>query len=225
MKFIVTGGGGYIGIPLISNLAINHEVVCLDRFFFGEELVSHFDGNKNITLIKDDIRWFDPEILDDVDVVLDLASISNDPASELNPSKTLDINYLGRTRVATLAKLHGVKRYILASSCSVYGFNDSELNESSDTNPLTTYSKAAIMAENDILKLSDTNFTVVIPRFATVYGLAPRMRFDLAINAMIKRIFETKSLGVMRDGTQWRPFIDSRQLLPVYLMKYCHNLM
>jgi len=143
-----------------------------------------------------------------VDVVADLAALSNDPAGELDPAKTFDINYLGRVRVAKLSKEYGVKRYILASSCSVYGFReDMILDENSPTSPLTTYAKSNLLAEQDVLMLSDSSFSVTVLRQATVYGLSPRMRFDLAINGMVLGLFKNKEIPVMRNGDQWRPFV------------------
>ncbi|MGA2669362.1 MAG: SDR family oxidoreductase [Ignavibacteria bacterium] len=217
MKYLITGGAGYIGVPLINHLLNKgNSIVCLDRFFFGKESLSKLIGNPKLCLVKEDIRRFDPSLLQGIDVVIDLASLSNDPSSDINPVKTFDINYLGRVRVAKLSKEYGVKRYILASTCSVYGFHDQILTEESKTNPLTTYSKSAVRAEEDVLSLGDDTFTVVVPRFATVYGLAPRMRFDLVINAMILRLQQTGKLSVMRDGTQWRPFIHVKDVARAY---------
>jgi len=219
MKFLVTGGAGYIGVPLIEQLLEKgYQVTCLDRFFFGKESFSKLKGDPRLKLVQDDIRWFDPDILRGVDVVIDLAALSNDPSGELNPVKTYDINYLGRVRVAKLSKEYGVSRYILASTCSVYGFHEEGLTEESSTNPLTTYAKSAVKAEKDILTLGDEKFTVIAPRFATVYGLAPRMRFDLAINAMVLKLQKTGKISVMRDGTQWRPFIHVRDVAKAYLL-------
>lgn len=214
MNVLVTGGAGYIGSTLIRMLLDKgYTVKCLDRFFFGKDPLADVASNPNLELIKDDVRWFDPKILKDVDTVVDLAALSNDPSGELDPIKTLDINYLGRVRVAKLSKEYGVKRYILASSCSVYGFReDTILNESSPTNPLTTYAKANVMAEKDVLPLADDKFTVTVLRFATVYGLSYRMRFDLAINGMVLGLFKTGKIPIMRDGTQWRPFIHVKDV-------------
>ncbi len=206
MRIFVTGAGGYIGTVLVPMLLEKgYSVVALDRFFFGEDKLPHCV--KHLEIIKDDIRFFDPSLLKDVDAVVDLAALSNDPTSELDPVKTWSINYLGRFRVATFAKLMGVKRYILPSSCSVYGFQEKVVEEKSDTNPLTTYAKANRKAEEDILKLADNKFTVVILRQATVYGLSPRMRFDLAINGMVKGFFKNGKIPILRDGRQWRPFV------------------
>jgi nucleoside-diphosphate-sugar epimerase len=206
VKVLVTGGAGYIG-SVLSRLLLEkgYDVACLDRFFFGT------DSTKNIadkiSVIKDDIRWFDPEILNGVDAVLDLASLSNDPSGELDPQKTLDINYKGRVRVANLAKKHGVKKYVLASSCSVYGFQDEIVTEESGLNALTTYAKASVNAEKEVLPLADGSFSVTILRQATAYGVSHRMRFDLAINGMVLGFYKNGQIPIMRDGKQWRPFV------------------
>jgi len=206
MRILVTGGAGYIGSVLSRTLiGKGYDVSCLDRFFFGTETLKNVSDK--IKLIKDDIRWFDPEILRGVDAVFDLASLSNDPSGELDPQKTLEINYKGRVRVATLSKKYKVKRYVLASTCSVYGFQEGTLTEESKLNPLTTYAKANSMAEKEALPLADKAFTATALRQATVYGLSRRMRFDLAINGMTLGFFKNGKIPIMRDGKQWRPFV------------------
>ncbi len=218
MKVLVTGGAGYIGSVMVSMLLEKgHKVKCLDRFFFGNESLKDIISDSNIELIKDDVRWFDPSILKNVDAAIDLASLSNDPSGELNPSKTYDINYLGRLRVAKLCKEYGVKRYILASTCSVYGFQENVLNEESATNPLTTYAKSNVLAEKDIVQLADKQFTVTVMRQATVYGLSPKMRFDLAVNGMTLGAYKNKNIHVMRDGTQWRPFVHVKDTSKAFI--------
>ena len=206
MRVLVTGGAGYIG-SVLSKILVEkgHDVSCLDRFFFGKEALENVSGK--INLIKDDIRWFNPDILKGVDAVLDLASLSNDPSGELDPQKTLEINYKGRVRVATLSKKYKVGKYVLASTCSVYGFQEGTLNEDSELNPLTTYAKANMMAEKEVLPLADNSFTVTVLRQATVYGFSHRMRFDLAINGMALGFFKNGKIPIMRDGKQWRPFV------------------
>ncbi|MDH5624064.1 MAG: SDR family oxidoreductase [Candidatus Bathyarchaeota archaeon] len=206
MRVLVTGGAGCIG-SVLSGILLEkgYEVTCLDRLFFGLDPIKEV-ANK-IHLIKDDIRWFKPEILKGIDAVFDLASLSNDPSGELEPQKTLEINYIGRVRVAKLSKKYGVSRYVLASTCSVYGFREEILTEESSPNPLTTYAKANVLAEKEIIPLADKSFTVTALRQATVYGLSPRMRFDLAINGMTLGFFKNGKIPIMRDGKQWRPFI------------------
>jgi nucleoside-diphosphate-sugar epimerase len=216
MEVLVTGGAGYIGSILIrSLLERGHNVTILDRLFFGTDPIK--DVTDNITLIKDDVRWFKPEILKGTDAVLDLASLSNDPSGELDPQKTLEINHRGRARVAALSKKHGVKRYVLASTCSVYGFQKGTLTEKSRLNPLTTYAKANVLAEKEILPLSDKSFTATVLRQATVYGYSQRMRFDLAINGMVLGFFKSSKIPIMRDGKQWRPFVHVKDTSNAFL--------
>lgn len=218
MQVLVTGGGGYIGSILVPRLLREgYKVKVLDRFFFGKESLSKIAKNPNLILIQDDTRWFDPQILKNVDVVMDLAALSNDPSGDLDPQKTLDINYKGRARVATLSKKIGVKQYILASSCSIYGFRDGILDEKSPINPLTTYAKANRLAEIHAKKLSNDKFSVTMLRFATVFGLSPRMRFDLAVNGMVLGFFKNKQIPIMRDGKQWRPFIHIKDVAEAYV--------
>ena len=213
---LVTGGAGYIGSVLTRTiLERGHDVTCLDRLFFGTDPIK--DLTDKITLVKDDIRWFKPEILNRVDAVLDLASLSNDPSGELDPQKTLEINHMGRVRVAALSKKHGVGKYVLASTCSVYGFQKETLTEQSGLNPLTTYARANMLAEKDILPLANKSFTVTALRQATVYGFSPRMRFDLAINGMVLGFFKNGKIPIMRDGKQWRPFVHVKDTSNAFL--------
>jgi len=208
MKVLVTGAGGYIGTTLTRLLLENdHKVVALDRFHFGDDLLPK---HKNLKSVKGDIRNVSISIFEGIDAVIDLAAISNDPAGELNPTTTISINHLGRLRMASLAKSSGVKRYILPSSASVYGFSDKISNEESDTNPLTTYAEANLLAEKDILSLSDSTFIVTVLRQSTVFGLSHRMRFDLAINGMTKGFLTKGKIPILKDGSQWRPFIHVR---------------
>jgi nucleoside-diphosphate-sugar epimerase len=216
MKVLVTGGAGYIGSILMRLLLEKgYNVTCLDRFFFGTDPVKEIADR--IKMVKDDIRWFDPEILKGIDVVIDLASLSNDPSGELDPQKTLEINYKGRVRVASLSKKFGVSRYILASTCSVYGFQDGILKEDAKPNPLTTYAKANVLAEGEVLLLADNSFTVTVLRQATVYGFSPRMRFDLAINGMVLGLFKNGKIPIMRDGRQWRPFVHIKDTANAFI--------
>lgn len=209
MKVLVTGAAGYIGSVLTPLLLDEgHEVVAVDRFFFGPEtLPSDRDG---LTKTRADTRSLDPSVLQGIDAVIDLAALSNDPAGELDPAITLEINHRARVRTAALAKEAGVKRYILPSSCSIYGFQEGTLEESSPVNPLTTYAEANFKAEQDVLPLADEKFTVVVIRQATVYGASKRMRFDLAINGMVKGMLTNGKIPILRDGTQWRPFVHVR---------------
>ncbi|MGB0652279.1 MAG: NAD-dependent epimerase/dehydratase family protein [Thermoplasmatota archaeon] len=207
---LITGGAGYIGSVMTGLLLErDYEVTVLDRFFFGDTLARYSD-NPDLHQVKADVRSFDPKVFDGVDAVFDLAALSNDPAGELVPGKTLDINHQGRARCARLAKEAGVGRYVLASSCSLYGFQDDIVDETSPVNPLTTYAKANGLAEESNLPLADDDFTATALRQATVFGLSPRMRFDLAINGMTLALHKWGNVKVMRPGTQWRPMVHVR---------------
>jgi len=215
-KVLVTGGAGYIGSVLVRILLENgYQVRVLDRLFFETDSLKAVE--EKIELVKGDIRDIGREIFEDIDTVMDLAALSNDPAGELNPQKTLDINFLGRVRIANLAKREGVKRYLLASSCSIYGFQDGIMTEQSRANPLTTYAEANYLAEKAVLPLADKNFTVTVLRQATVFGFSFRMRFDLAINGMVGAYQHFGHLKMLRDGTQWRPFLHVRDTARAFI--------
>jgi len=208
MKVLVTGCGGYIGTTLVPFLLKNgYSVRCLDRFFFGEDVISHFSSDENVEIIKGDIRTVDKSIMEGIDAVVDMASLSNDPSGDLNPELTLSINYKGRARIAKMAKEAGVNKYILMSSCSVYGFRDDIADEDSEPNPLTTYAKANIFAEREILPLSSGNFHPTALRLSTVFGPSKRMRFDILVNGMTLNAYIEGKISMMRDGTQKRPLV------------------
>ena len=216
-KILVTGAGGYIGSTLTRMLLeAGYHVVALDRFFFGRQTLPE-EGNK-LQIVQADIRWLDESVFEGIDAVVDLAAISNDPSGELHQEKTWEINHQGRARNARLAKKMGVDRYILPSSCSTYGFQEGILNEESPVNPLTTYAKANLKAEQDILPLADDDFTAVVIRQATVYGLSYRMRFDIAINGMVKGFSQNGKIPILRDGTQWRPFVHVKDTSRAMMM-------
>ena len=216
MNILVTGGAGYVGSVLLPELVKEqHFIKCLDRFFFGSEYLSQKQFEGKIELIRDDIRWFKPKILKDIDVVMDLAALSNDPVGALEPEKTYQINHLGRVRVAKLCKETGVKQYILASSASVYGQQKDTVNEDSTVNPITDYSKANRKAEEDVLKLNDENFCVTVLRFSSVYGSSPRMRFDISVNSMVLELFRSQKI-VVRGKNNSRPFIHIKDVVSAY---------
>ena len=191
-------------MPMLLDRGFAVRVV--DRFFFGRDRLPQHD---RLEIVIEDSRRIEQEHLHDIDAVIDLAAISNDPSGELFQEPTWSINHRARVRCARLARLAGVEKYILPSSCSVYGFQDHETvsTETSDTNPLTTYAKANLAAEQDVLGLASEDFCVTVLRQATVYGYSPRMRFDLAINGMTYGAWKTGKLPLMRDGSQWRPMI------------------
>jgi nucleoside-diphosphate-sugar epimerase len=216
LKILVTGGAGYVGSILIPELIKDgHFVYCLDRFFFGQDFLQSQKFENSLQLIQDDIRWFDSKILNGIDVVMDLAALSNDPVGDLDPNNTYEINHLGRVRVAKLSKEAGVPKYILASSASIYGQQNKIATEESSVSPLTAYSKANRKAEVDILPLSSDDFSVTVLRFSSVYGISPRMRFDLAINGMVLDFFKNKKITIF-GGNNKRPFVHINDAIQAY---------
>lgn len=206
-NILVTGAGGYIGCVLVPKLLEKgYTVKAVDRFFFGKDKLA---PHENLTIIHEDCRKLKADHFAGVDAVIDLVAISNDPSGEEFKTITYEVNHLARVNAAMLAKLMGVKRYILPSSCSIYGFQDQGTiaDENSQTNPLTVYAKANEKAEQGVLPLADDNFTVTVMRQATVYGYSPRMRFDLAVNGMAYGAWKNGVIPLMRDGTQWRPMV------------------
>jgi nucleoside-diphosphate-sugar epimerase len=189
-------------------LAQEYKVVAVDRYFFGMDPIKDFIGNKNIEILKKDIRDLTGKDFVGVDVVCDLACLSNDPAGEIDPQLTYQINRDGRIHVAKTAKEAGVKQYILSSSCSVYGQGEEpKLTEKSPTNPISVYAKSTLQAESANLDIADNNFSVTALRNATVFGLSNRMRFDLVVNLMTLTAFQKGQIIVMGGGLQWRPLV------------------
>lgn len=221
-KIAVTGAGGYIGTQILRDLIdLGHQVIGIDRFFFGLEPVSEYAGNKNFYLVKKDIRDLMPEDLTGVDAVFDLACLSNDPAGEIDPQLTYQINRDGRIHVAETAKKAGVNKYILSSSCSVYGQGDEvKLNEKSKTNPISVYAKSTLEAEQHNLGLADNNFSVTALRNATVFGLSSRMRFDLVVNLMTLSAFQKERIIVMGGGLQWRPLVHLKDVSQAFISTF-----
>lgn len=213
MRILVTGGTGYIGrilVPLLKNKG--YDVVVLDRMFLNYDNVEEIYDDLGVKVIKQDTRFFDPSILRNIDGIADLAALSNDPSGDLDPLMTWDINYLGRVRVARMAKKVGVKKYVLTSSCSVYGFLEGIATEKTPTNPLTTYAEANIAVENDNLLLKDKDFSPTALRLSTAFGYSEKMRLDIAINAMTFYAYKNGTVRLMRDGTQFRPFVHIKDI-------------
>jgi len=205
---LILGGAGYIGSVLTNKLINNnYNVTVYDRFYFGNPFKAK---HNNLKLIRGDIRktGADSELFKNIDAVIDLAGISNDPACDLNPRITSNINYDGCMACAVKAKSMGVKKYIYSSSCSVYGDSDEYLaNESQKPNPISLYAKTKARCETALLQLAHNDFSITCLRNATAFGLSPRMRFDLIINLMTLHAYKTGRIYVLGGGKQWRPLV------------------
>ena len=208
-KVLVTGAGGYIGTQLVKDLVKSgNDVTAVDRFFFGQETLKDYFGNPKVSIVQKDIRDLTESDMAGHEVVCDLACLSNDPAGEIDPALTYAINRDGRIHVASTAKRAGVNKYIISSSCSVYGQGqEPQLTEKSATNPISVYAKSTLEAEQQNLSIADKNFSVTSLRNATVFGLSNRMRFDLVVNLMTLTAFQKGRIIVMGGGKQWRPLV------------------
>jgi nucleoside-diphosphate-sugar epimerase len=182
-KVLVAGAGGYIGVPLCKKLLERgHSLVALDRFFFGKDRVERIALSERAAVISEDIRDFDPEILNGVEIVVDLAGLSNDASAEIDPELTRSINCGGGIRLARLAKEAGVRRYVYSSSASVYGHGVRErLTENDECRPQSLYAESKLRVEEALGNLAGPEFETVIFRNSTVFGLAPRIRFRSSI--------------------------------------------
>lgn len=206
---LVTGNTGYIG-PVMTKLLKQHsyEVEGLDtKYFEGCEFFP--PENLPTKQIIKDIRDVNEQDLKGITSIIHLAGLSNDPLGEINPTLTPEINYVASINLAKLAKKIGIKRFIFASSCSLYGIasNNKPLTEEGKLNPITAYAKAKAMVEEEVSKLADDNFHPVFMRNSTVYGLSPNLRLDLVVNNLVAGAYLTGKVTVLSDGTPWRPII------------------
>jgi nucleoside-diphosphate-sugar epimerase len=215
----ITGAGGYIGSVLIEEaLKAGHDVTAIDRYFFGINILQGFSRSAALHVVRRDIRDIEVDDFAGIDFVIDLAALTGDPACDLLPELAQSINVGGRSRAMAMAKAAGVKRYVLASSCSVYGYSElDELDELSPVNPLSHYARSMLTAEENLFKLGTKSFCVTAFRNATVFGLSRRMRFDLVANVMTKNAVETGKLTVTGGGQQWRPLVHVRDLARCFL--------
>jgi nucleoside-diphosphate-sugar epimerase len=219
-RVIVSGAGGYIGIPLCEQLLkAGYAVTALDRYFFGVDKIKKVERQTNLEIIQEDTRFVNPEIFEGADAVIDLAGLSNDASAEIDPALTTDINFRGAIRLAGISKERGVRRYVYSSSASVYGAGERlGLVESDPLHPLTKYACSKVDVEKTILPMSDDSFEVVILRNATVYGLAPRMRFDLVVNIMTMRAWKDRVIYIMGGGEQWRPLVHVHDVVEAFML-------
>ena len=220
MHVLVAGGAGYIGSVLVPTLLDRgHKVTVLDRLFFGNPYAG--DPSGKLIVVKGDIRTFDPSILKGVEGVIDVSGISNDPSCELEPELTRSVNVDGGKRLAKLALDAGVRRFVYSSSCSVYGHGEGlGLTETSPRHPVSLYARAKAEMEDVLLEMHRErgSFEVVALRLATVFGLSPRMRFDLAINVMTKNAYVGRRITVDGGGRQWRPFVHVKDVADAFIL-------
>lgn len=216
---LVTGGAGYVGSVLVPKLlAAGYRVRVLDLFLYGEHVMDAVRSNPKLKLIKGDLRdrALLEQCLTECDAVIHLACISNDPSFELNPDLGKSINLDAFTPLVEIAKAKGVRRFIYASSSSVYGIKDEEnVTEDLPSLPLTDYSKYKAMCEEILKKYQSPDFTTVTIRSATVCGYSPRLRLDLTVN-ILTNLAVNKGVITVFGGDQKRPNIHIEDITDLY---------
>ncbi len=206
MKVLVTGTEGYLG-SLLPTLLMErgYEVLGVDTGYYKVGWLYNGTQVTAKTLNKD-IRHIESEDLQGVEAIVHMAELSNDPAGQLSPNITYDINHKGSVRLAKLAKEAGVRRFVYMSSCSVYGVaTEGDVTEESPVNPQTAYAECKTLVERDLKPLADDDFSPTFMRNATAFGASPRMRFDIVLNNLSGLAWTTKEIKMTSDGTPWRP--------------------
>lgn len=203
-KIIVLGGAGYFGSVLVEQLLREgFDTIVVDDFSFGTN-TANYHNHKNLEIVKGDIRNLPVNLFKNSYAVINLVALSNDGVCDLYPQQAVDINVTGALRLANQAKKAGARRYLFASSCAIYGYG-SQLSEDSPPSPKSRYAQLKLEAERLLSKLADRQFSVTFLRNGTLYGLSPKMRFDLMINTMTLSAFRDGVIKINGSGSQWRP--------------------
>ncbi len=221
-KILVVGGAGYVGSVLVRELLERgYAVKIFDRLFYGGLGLEEIQNK--IELILGDIRQVEPAILDDVEAVINVSGLSNDPTAEYNPQANYEMNTEATGKLALLCKQKDIKRFIFASSCSIYDVGETNeekdvvLDETVPVAPNAAYSRSKLEAEKILLALQDKNFCPVILRKGTVYGFSPRMRYDLVINTFMKDALSKGKITLHYGGEMWRPLVEIRDVAKAYI--------
>jgi len=216
LRILLTGDRGYLGAVMVQYLRnLGHSVTGLDTDYY-------FDGDllkppEDYPRLNTDIRDVTLEELKGFDAIIHLAALSNDPLGDLNPEWTYDINYKASLRLAALAKEAGVRRFLYASSCSLYGAGGEEaLKEDAPMRPLTPYAESKVRTEEALSRLGDSQFAPTLLRNATVYGVSPRLRLDIVLNNLVGWAVTVGKILIMSDGSPWRPIVHIQDVAQAF---------
>ncbi len=220
-RVLVTGGAGYLGSLLCRQLLdAGHAVRCFDSLYFSTHGVADLRDNPHFELIQGNLVELErfPDLFDGVDSICHLAGLANDPSCDLEPEMTELANYRATVELGEKAVAAGIRRFVFASSCSVYGTGSGlALDESAELHPVSLYAKSKVRAEKRLNELMEQGLEPVHLRQATLFGLSPRMRFDLAINVMTLHAVRNGRVFVLGGGEQWRPFLHVADSASVFL--------
>jgi nucleoside-diphosphate-sugar epimerase len=218
MKILITGNMGYVGPGVVQRLRQSYPdatLVGLDTGYFAHCLTNAERLPECVVDLQyfADVRRLPKQALSGVDAIVHLAAISNDPMGNRFEEVTYDINYRASVALAKEAKAQGVKAFIFASSCSMYGLaDDTPRTETSPLNPLTAYAKSKVRTETDLREFADADFQVSCLRFATACGMSDRLRLDLVVNDFVACAVSSKNISILSDGTPWRPLIHVKDM-------------
>jgi len=221
-KVLVVGGAGYVGSVLVHELLERgYAVKVFDRLYYGD--IGLKDVIDKIELKVGDMRTLDATLLEDVEAVINLGGLSNDPTAEYNPKANYEMNTVATEKLARLCKEMGIKRHIFASTCSIYDVREGNekkdvlLDETAEVNPKAAYSKSKYDAERILLSMVDDDFCPVILRKGTIYGFSPRMRYDLVVNTFVRDALDKGYMTIFFGGEMWRPLIEIRDVAKAYI--------